>query len=174
MTDFLMEQLKSEQNNLRIYQVISLLRPTSGILLIPDIPFKALPQFRDQVVEDWASGKFHNATELLKASWTYDDDAARIGTVYPQRLDPILRYGVFALPFIIEELQQRNSPELFAAFLNVSGELDLYALYIEKPNDLLSSRTDKLWFVKAWADENANKLDKLGNLNSRIRALTAQ
>jgi hypothetical protein len=133
-----------------------------------------MPQLRDQFVADWASGKFLNATELLKESWSNENDSASTETVDPRRIVPILRYGVFALPFIIEQLQQRNSPILFAAFLNIAGEQELYTSFIEKPSDLLSARTEKLEFVRAWVDQNATRMDKLERLSIKIRILTSR
>ena len=87
----------------------------------------------------------------------------------PKRLAQIRRYGVYALPFIIENVERQNSPELFAAFLIITGKSDLYADYLEHPSSRFASREEKLSLLRSWASGNASKVDKLSGLNESSR-----
>jgi hypothetical protein len=178
MTDFIVKEMKTEKNTMRLYRLVLLLNRVSGINLYfgsgEENYVAAMPKFRDQFVEAWDSGKFLNATELLKGSWKYEDELAANMTVDVKRTLPIRRYGVFALPFIIENIQRHNSAELFAACLMIIGEPGVYATYLEKPYNLFPSRDDKLNFIRAWATENAGRMDRLGSLNNEIKMLAAK
>jgi hypothetical protein len=178
LTPFLAEEMRSEKDHFRLYQLVLLLNRVSGINLYygseEENYVAAMPRFRDRFIEDWDSGKYSNATALLQSTWTYSDDTRRIERVDPKRLAPIRRYGVFALPFIIDSLEQHNSAELFAAFLIITGESELYAHYLEKPSHFLPERGQKLSYAKAWADTNERKIDKLDGLPQQIKALTSR
>jgi hypothetical protein len=178
LTPFLAEEMRSEKDHFRLYQLVLLLNRVSGINLYygseEENYVAAMPRFRDRFIEDWDSGKYLNATASLQSTWTYSDDTRKIEKVDPKRLAPIRRYGVFALPFIIDSLEQHNSVELFAAFLIINGESELYAHYLEKPSDFLPERGQKLSYVRAWAGKNERKIDKLDGLPQQIKALTSR
>ena len=175
-TPFLVERMRIETAHLRLYQLVLLLNRVSGINLYFDSGeenhYGAMPRFRDSFIQGWDSGKYQNATTLLRATWTYSDDTRMHKEIDPKRLTPILRYGVFALPFIIESLEKHNSSELFAAFLIITGQRELYARYLEKPSDFLPERGQKISYVTAWAGKNERRIDKLRALHQQIKSLT--
>lgn len=178
LTPFLAEEMRNEKDRFSLYRLVLLLNRVSGINVysagLDENYVKAMPRFRDRFIEDWDSGRYLNATALLQAAWTYGDETRRGEGIDPKRLTEIRRYGVFALPFIIEGLEKHDSPELFAAFLIISGESELYAHYLEKPSDFLPERGQKLSYVKAWAGKNERKIDKLEGLPQQIKALTSR
>ena len=170
--------MRNEKDHFRLYQLVLLLNRVSGIKLYSsggdENYYEQMPRYRDRFIEDWDSGKYLNATALLRSTWTYSDDTRRIERVDPKRLAPIRRYGVFALPFIIDSLEQHNSAEVFAAFLIIADEPELYAHYLEKPSDFLPEPGQKLSYVRAWAGKNERKMDKLEGLPQQIKALTSR
>ena len=176
LTPFLVEEMRNEKDHLRLYRLVLLLNGVTGINLYygsgEENHYAAMPRFRDRFIEDWDSGKYFNATALLQATWTHGDETQSSQGIDPKRLTQIRRYGVFAIPFIIESLEKRDSPELFAAFLIIIGERELYAHYLEKPSDFLPERGQKLSYVKGWAGRNERKIDKLQGLPQQIKALT--
>jgi hypothetical protein len=178
LTPFLVEEMRSEKKQFRLYQLVLLLNEVSGINLYfgsgEESYYAAMPRFRDRFVQDWDSGKFLNATASLEATWTSSYEPQTRKEIDPQNLTQIRRYGVYALPFIFEGLEKDNSPELFAAFLIITGERELFTHYLEKPSDFLSERGEKLSYVKAWAGRNERKIDKLGSLPQQIKALTSK
>jgi hypothetical protein len=178
LTPLLVEEMRNEKDPLRLYQLVILLNAVSGINLYfgsgEENYFKAMPRFRDKFVQDWDSGKFLDATSALETNWTPSYDPQARKGVAPAQLTQIRRYGVYALPFIIKELEKRDSPELFAAFLIITGESELFAHYLEKPSDFLPEREQKLSYVKAWAGRNESKIDKLGSLPQQLKALTTK
>ena len=176
MTPFIVEQLRHEKDPLQIYRLVLLLNLVSGVNLYFDSGaasfYEAAPQFRDRLLADWDSGKYLNATEFLRNTWAS-------GTQTPDKIDPkrlaqLRRYGVFALPFIIENLEKQNSPELFAAFLIITGKSDLYADYLEHPSSRFTSREEKLSLLRSWASENGSKVDKLSGLNEKLKAFATR
>jgi hypothetical protein len=177
MTSFLAQEMKKEKDQLRLYRLVLLLNAVSGINLYYESGeesfYAATPRFRDRFVADWETGKYLNASVVLQKNWTYLDARSR-RTIDPKRLSSIRRYGVFALPFILENLEKHNSPELFAAFLIITGESDLYSDYLERPNAFLPAPEQKLEFVKAWVNRNESKIDKLEGLHRQIKTLTAR
>ncbi|MEN3335358.1 MAG: hypothetical protein V7641_4723 [Blastocatellia bacterium] len=177
LTPFLAKEMRREKDHLRLYQLVLLLNRVSGINLYygsgKENYYAAMPRFRDRFIEDWDSGRFLNATASLQATWMYSDDPGSRKAIDPKRLTPIIRYGVFAIPFILESLEKHDSAELFAAFLIIIGESELYAYYLEKPADFLPERGQKLSYMKTWAGKNDRKIDKLESLHQQIKALTS-
>jgi hypothetical protein len=137
-----------------------------------------MPKFKGRFLSQWDSGDYANATVLLRKAWKDPDPTNTVERIDPMSLTPILRYGVFAIPFIAERLEKQNSPGLFAASLNITGvmagETDQYVDYLEKPLRLMPRREQKVAFVKAWAAQNAQKLDKLKTLHESIRSVAAK
>ncbi len=178
LTPLLVDEMRTEKDPLRLYQLVILLNAVSGINLYygsgEDNYFEAMPRFRDRFIQDWDSGKFLDAAASLETDWapSYDPQARK--GVDPKKLIQIRRYGVYALPFIIKELEKRDSPELFASFLIITGESELFAHYLEKPSDFLPEREQKLSYVKDWAGRNESKIDKLGSLPQQVKALTSR
>jgi hypothetical protein len=170
--------MRNEKDHLRLYQLVHLLNGVTGINLYfgsgEENYYSAMPRFRDRFVDDWDSGRYLNATALLEATWTDSDETRTRKEVDPDRLTQIRRYGAFAIPFIIERLEQRNSPELFAAFLIITGESRFYADYLKKPSGFFPERGQKLSYVKAWAGKNESRIDKLEGLHQQIKALTSR
>lgn len=178
LVPFLAEEMRNEKEHLRLYQLVRLLNRVSGIKLYSsgeDVDYvKAMPQYRDQFIEEWDSGKYLSATELLHSTWTHSDESRSRKAIDPKNLIPIRRYGVYALPFIIESLEKQNSPEIFAAFLIITGEAELYSYYLEKSSEFMPERGQKLSYVKSWVGRNERGMDKLAGLHQRITALTSK
>lgn len=178
LTPFLAEQMRSENDPFRLYQLAHLLNRMSGIKLYSsgrdENYVEGMPRFRDRFIGDWDSGKYLNASALLEATWIYSDDNETRKGVDPRKLTEIRRYGVFALPFIIAGLEKHNSPELFAAFLIIVGEPYLYSDYLKKPSAFLRARSQKLSYVKDWTRRNERRMDKLDGLHQQIKALTSR
>lgn len=177
MTPFLVKELRRETDPLRLYRLVLLLNAVSGINLYyesgEESIYHAAPRMRDRFIKDWDSQKFQNASHLLRSTWRGGDEDESAERIDPKKLAKIRRFGVFALPFIIEQVEGRNSRELFAAFLIITGKSDLYAQYLEEPSSLFAGREQKLSLMKAWAGENEKKLDKLHGVHERVKALAA-
>jgi hypothetical protein len=155
-----------------------LLNRVSGINLYYDSGhenfYDAAPELKARFLNEWDSGQYGNATVLLRTAWRDPDPANVVERIDPRSISPVRRYGVYAVPFIAESLQKRDSPELFAAFLIITDETDLYARFLENPSQLFPTRDEKLAFVKGWAARNAGKLDKLKDLHENIRSLASR
>lgn len=177
MLPFLVKELKQETDSLRLYRLVLLLNAVAGINLYYDSGvqsvFDGSPEFRDRFIEDWDSGKFLNAAQLLRGTWQKAHQVTTSERIDPRRLTQVRRYGVFAVPFIIANIQSTNSPELFAAFLIITGNSELYAQYLESPAKRFASRDQKLSLIKSWVSENEKKMDRLKGLHDQIRILAA-
>lgn len=177
MMPFLVEELRQETDALRIYRLVLLLNSVAGINLYYDSGVQSVyegsPQLRDRFIEDWDSGKFLNASQLLRGTWQKGQQASASERIDPRKLTQVRRFGIFAMPFIIENIESTNSPELFAAFLIITGNSDLYAQYLESPSKHFASRDQKLSSIKSWVSKNEKKMDKLKGLHDQIRKLAA-
>lgn len=173
---FLVKELRQETDSLRLYRLVLLLNAAAGINLYYDSGVQNVhhgsSQLRDRFIEDWDSGKFLNATQLLRGTWQ-GHQAATPERIDPKKLIEVRRYGVFAIPFIVENIETTNSPELFAAFLIISGDSDGYDQYLESPSKHFASRDQKLSSIKSWVGKNEKKMDKLKGLHDQIRMLAA-
>ena len=178
ITPFLVEQLRNEKDALRLYRLVLLLNMVSGVNLYFDSGAKAFyeaaPEFRDRFVADWDSGRYLNATESLRNAWQKSRQNDTLDKIDPKRLTQLRRYGVFAIPFIVESIESQNSPEMFAAFLIITGKSDLYTDYLENTSKKFAARDEKLALVKSWARENENKLDKLNGLHDKIKEIASR
>lgn len=174
---FLVGELRKETDQLRIYRLVLLLNSVAGINLYYDSGVQSVyegsPQLRDHFVDDWDSGKFQNASQLLRHTWKKGQQTSGPERIDPKNLAQFRRYGVFAIPFIIENIEGTNSPELFAAFLIITGDSDLYAQYLENPSKHFASREEKLSSIKSWVSKNEKKMDKLKELRDKIKMLAA-
>ena len=175
LTPLIVEELKTEKDPLRLYRLMLLLDRVSGINIYFESGvgnfYEATPELRDRFIAQWDSGLYLSASELLKNEWQNTTGESGAGKIDPRNLTPIRRYGVYALPFILESLNQRNSNALFAAYLVITGERDLYSQYIENPAAMFSTPDHKLSHIKQWLRTNENKFEKLGNLHNTIRAM---
>lgn len=178
LTPLIVEELRTETDHLRQYKLIILLDRVSGINLYylsgAENYYDATPALKSRFIAQWDSGSYLKASELLKSEWKDP-----VGGIAPEKVDPkstipIRRYGVYALPFIVESLKQRNSSAVFAAYLMITGESDQYTKYIENPSKMFQTQDDKLSHIKAWARRNETKFDKLGALYTRIKAAAIQ
>lgn len=79
-----------------------------------------------------------------------------------------------AIPFIIENIESTNSSELFAAFLIITGNSDLYAQYLESPSKHFATRDQKLSSIKSWVGKNEKKMDRLKGLHDQIRMFSSK
>ena len=174
---FLVKELRHETDPVRIYRLVLLLNSVAGINLYYDSGVESVyedsARLRDVFINDWDSGTFLNATQLLRGAWKKDHQVTAPDRIDPRKLTEVRRYGVFAIPFIVENVETTNSPELFAAFLIITGNSDLYAEYLENPSKHFASRDQKLSSIKSWAGRNEKKMDKLKELHDQIRKLAA-
>jgi hypothetical protein len=131
--------------------------------------YESAPSRRDRFIKDWDSQKYANAVKVLRDSWQEGKNVTQIDA---DKLLSVRRYGVFAIPFIIERIEKDNSPELFAAFLSITDNWDLYAQFSEDFSKV-ASRDQKLLHMKSWASKNEQKMDKLKGLHERVKALAA-
>lgn len=174
MLPFLVNELRRETDSMRVYRLLLLLNAVAGINLYYDSGeqpiYDRVGEMRDAFIQDWDSGKYLNATQLLTAT-----RRGRIGTtsqpIDPKSLTQLRRYGVFAIPFLVENIETTNSPEAFAAFLIIVGNSELYARHLENPSKQFVNRTEKMSFVRSWAKLIEKKVDKLKGLHERIRIL---
>lgn len=175
LTPFLVEKLRHETDPARLYRLVLLLDRAAGINLYyqsgTENFYDAAPKFRDQFINDWDSQKFTKATQLLRSLYQNRKEDTSAGRIDPKALADIRRFGVFAVPFIEENIRNRNSRELFAAFLIITGKSKQYANYIDNPSDRFTDRSEKLGLMKSWARDNEKKLDKLQSLHERVREL---
>jgi hypothetical protein len=174
---FLVKELKQETDSLRVYRLVLLLNAVAGMNLyhgsgVPNV-YEGSPQLRDRFIQDWDSGKFLNSTQLLRNTWQKGHQVTTSERIDPRKLTQVRRYGVFAIPFIVENIESTNSPELFAAFLIITGNSDLYAEYLESPSKHFASRDQKRSSIKSWASKNEKKMDKLKGLHDQIKILAA-
>jgi hypothetical protein len=182
LVPFIVREFRTETDQLRLYRLMLLLKRVSGISLYfnsgEENFYAAMPKFKARFLSQWDSGDFENATVLLRKAWKDPDPTNAVEKIDPKSLTPFLRYGVFAIPFIAESLEKQNSPELFAAFLNITGiitrETDQYAEYLENPSRFYPTREHKLTFVKGWAAKNLNKVDRLKDLHEKIMSMAAR
>ena len=178
LTPFIVDKLRTETDHKRQYILMILLDRVSGINLYFDsgveYVWDATPALIKQFIAKWDSGNFLKASELLKSEWKDPVDGTAPEKIAPSSIIPIRRYGVYALPFIFESLNQRNSSKLFAAYLIITGESDQYAQYIKSPSTMFQTRGEKLSHIKAWARENETKFEELGDLYTRIKAIAIQ
>jgi hypothetical protein len=178
LTPFIVEEFRTETERYRQFILIYLLNKISGINLyfsIGDVyVWDATPELIKKFIAKWDSGDYLRASELLASEWKDPVDRGVSEKVDPDSIMPIRRYGIYALPFIIESLKQRNSSAVFAAYLIITDESDQYAKYIENPSKMFQTQDDKLSHIKAWARKNETKFDKLGALYTRIKAAAIQ
>jgi len=176
MLPFVVKELRGETDPMRIYRLLLLLNGVAGINRYYDSGgnvFNGSARLRDSFIEDWDSGKFQNATQLLRGAWQKSHQVRASERIDPREITQVRRYGVFAIPFINENIESTNSPELFAAFLIITGNSDLYAEYLESPSKHFASREQKRSLIKSWVSKNEKKMDKFKGLHDQIRTLAA-
>lgn len=175
LVPLIIEELRQETNQLRVYRLVMLLPHVSGINVFYNSGeenfYEAAPEFKRRILAAWDSGEYTKATERLRAAWGNRRDEATPAKIDPKSLTDIQRYGVYAVPFIAETLRKQNSAPLFAAFLLVTGQRDAYTAYIDDPARLSATREEKLTAVRNWAARNERKLDRLSDLHPKIKAL---
>ena len=178
MLPFLVKELRNETDSMRVYRLLLLLNAVAGINRYYDSGeqnvFNRSARLRDSFIEDWDSGKFQNATQLLRGAWQKGHQVPTSERIDPREITQVRRYGVFAIPFINENIESTNSPELFAAFLIITGNSDLYAEYLESPSKHFASREQKRSLIKSWVSKNEKKMDKFKGLHDQIRTLAAE
>jgi hypothetical protein len=177
LVPFLADESRRETDRLRLYRLMFLLDRVSGINLYYNSGhenfYDAVPEFKARFLAEWDSGNYRNAGVLLRGAWKDPHPGVTPRKIDPNSITPVRRYGVFAVPFIAESLEQGDSAELFAAFLIITGHPGLYSDFIENPSGSFATREQKLLFVKDWARENVQKVDRLKGLHERIQDLAA-
>jgi hypothetical protein len=178
LVPFLVQELRAETDQARMYRLILLLNRVSGINLYynsgEENVYAAVATLKARFLRDWDAGNYTNATALLRKSWKEPDPEDKTPRIDPKSITLLRRYGVYAVPFIAETLQGRNSPEMFAAFLIIADQPALYTAYIEDPSASFSTGAQKMAQVKDWARKNERKMDRLKGLHERIRTLAIQ
>jgi hypothetical protein len=178
LTPLVVEELRTSTDRYRQYLLLHLLSKISGITLyfaIGDVYLEdAAPELIKKFIAKWDSGAYLRASELLASEWKDTVDGGMPEKVDPDSIMPIRRYGIYALPFILESLKQRNSSEIFAAYLMIIDEPFLYAEYIENPSKMFRTQGDKLLHIKGWARRTETKCDRLGAIHTQIKAIAIQ
>lgn len=178
---FLVQELRQETDLMRLRRLFGLLKRVAGIdlpavgLRLWQLPSsnESLYVLKTRFLNDWDMGQYAHATTLLRTTWT-EGPLKQDGSVDPNSTLPLLRFGVFAIPFIAERIERENSPVLFASFLNVTYQMDLYVTFYEHPRTSFSTAQEKLTFVKKWARQNEHRFAGLKALQEQIAALAAK
>lgn len=175
----LVQELRQETDQLRLYRLIFLLSHVSGINLYADSGHEnhwdAVYEFKTDFLTNWDAGAYQQARTRLMREWHGGPGrGGQAGTVDPNALTPLLRYGVFAVPFIVERLARENSNEWFAAYLVNTRQLELYRVFIERPASLCPTRPEKVAHIRRWIRDNRRQVSRLQSLSKEFEALAAR
>jgi hypothetical protein len=176
LVPFLVDQIRRETDQRRLYQLVFLLRPVAGINLHFGSgldEWSDVPVMKARFLADWDAGRYADAATFLRTTWK-EPRLAADGSIDAKTLAPLLRYGVFAVPFIEAQLEKGDSPALFAAFLNVTRQYDVYRDFSVRPTKSFSTRGLKVAAVRRWARENGPKVDRLKGLREQISVIAAK
>ena len=112
---------------------------------------RLLSRLSMQFSQDWKDGGFApipvktRVGALCKALAAKQSDYV----INPEDLLAIRRFGIFAIPELIEQIKLNNSNYAFAAFLIINRDSKGYADYIEDCQQRFVSKEEKLVEVKA-------------------------
>jgi hypothetical protein len=181
ITPFLVEELRQERDRNRVYRLCTLLSHLSGIDPLLGKPLRLGGFLQDQYADNreeflaaWDSGAVTNPTDSLRiARQDIDEDRPVDNFDYRGSLGEVRSCGIYALPFIVGTLKQHNSDELFAAFLAVTAQYNLYTRYCNSPRQLFASHADKIGYLKAWFKANETRIDRL-SIHERLKLLVQQ
>jgi len=179
ITPFLIEELRQERDEKRLYRLCSLIGylPDIDVLRGKRLPLRgslseAYPASQEQFLADWDAGLVTNPTESLKAARRNIDEDKPVDKIVDYHpIAEVRTSGIYALPFIVETLREHNSVEVFAAFLAVTAQYRLYSRYCETPRELFASQAEKIGYVKAWFKANEHRIDQLTTVHARLRDL---
>lgn len=76
-------------------------------------------------------------------------------------------FGVYALPSIVREIGQSDTPELFCIFLGNAAR-DEYVPFYESKGALYPSRKEKVEYIKRWWKDEKSKYSELTDLYKEI------
>jgi hypothetical protein len=170
-TPFLVEQFRRETNSVRLYRLTKLLNKVSGINLYSgreQAVFSDLPKYRDEFIKQWDTGEIKRPERLLIDARRLARDAGDSRKVEAKNTFALRRYGIYGIPFLVREIRRTNSSELFAAFLMITDHREIYAQYLDKPQEMFTTVESKLSFIKRWHQDQRGKLHQLGGLNDNI------
>jgi len=179
---FLVNELRNERDEKRLHRLCTLIGylPDIDVLRGKRLPLRgsfqeAYPASREQFLADWDAGIVTGPTESLRiARRNIDEDKPVDKFDYQGTLGEVRSSGVYALPFIVETLKQHNSEELFAAFLAVTAQYDLYSLYCKAPREFFVSQPEKIGYVQAWFKANEHRINELTQVHAKLKKLLAE
>jgi hypothetical protein len=122
----------------------------------------------NRFVREWDAGVFTNLDKTLARIRDESKEDVRAEKVDFKKTFPYRQYGVFAIPFLINEIRSRNSGECFNAFLIITFERDLYVSHYENPRHLYATQNEKMDFIRNWWKNNRDKFSQLGELPNKI------
>ena len=164
--------MKEETNREHVYRALMLLHELAGIddyLTYRESPQVEAFEIRDEFIRQWESGAFEAPDRILADAGRSFLRADRSGKKIPAiALDRLRYYGVFGVPFIARAVRVYYSPEMFAAFLIITNQRDVYAEYIENPR-LYPTAAERMENIRMWYEKNREKLEQVPILSSKIR-----
>jgi hypothetical protein len=121
-------------------------------------------------LNEWDSGGFANPDRILQQVRDASNEDPSAKTVDYRKTFPYRHYGVYALPFLIGEIRERNSAECFNAFLIITFRRDLYEPHYANPLGRFPTVDEKMQFIRSWWGKNRSKFERLGELRARTDA----
>jgi hypothetical protein len=122
-------------------------------------------------LKEWDAGSYISPESKLRAIREESKEVRDSPAIDYRKTFPYRRYGIYALPFLINEIRDNNSAECFSAFLIITFHRDLYASHYDDPRKLYPTTSDKMSFIRTWWRENKQKLTQLRDLSDKIRTL---
>lgn len=154
------------------YSDALLLERTAGIDLIrsDEKPFaeqnfgENLRRQGEQFRKEWREGIYRDPCFKLSGYLEGRGKDKKNEGMNALELAPIRRYGVFALPCLVEAVKKRNSSHAFAAYLIITGNSEEYANYLDGTETRFATPEAKLHRMRA-------ELDKLKSGDAESREL---
>jgi len=156
MAYFMCDKIAGATNNIvtmRMYRDVLLLHRVAGIDLVHSEPTgtpnigENIKRFTAQFQDEWRRGIYKDPSTQVRA---HCENLSEIGSdrLYADIL-PIRRYGIFALPELVRQIDTRNSKHAFTAYLIITWQPDDYAEYIRHSDQQFSTKQSKMQHLQA-------------------------
>lgn len=122
----------------------------------------------EEFLKEWDAGVFDRLEPKFRATRDKSNEEQNTSKLDYRKTFPYLQYGVYALPFLIKEIQANNSAECFNAFLNITFHGGLYESHYKNPMKFYPTIPEKMSFVQEWWNRNKQKFSELRKLSKRI------
>jgi hypothetical protein len=158
----------------RLDKDVALLFMLGGIQITTGLTDRSLAHWLERIdgfLEEWDAGSYSKLEARLRGIRDEGNEEPDSQTVDYRKTFPYRRYGVYALPFLLNEIRDHNSAECFNAFLIITFHRDLYVTHHENPRQVYPTIADKMNFIRAWWRENQQKFSQLGELTAKIQAV---